>query len=103
MGCFVKLFVEATLRLCLIYSGRGGESLKESLVIRSTDDLGQSVLAAGNLVQDGLINPIKPELRYVIESSVKASIMINHGTGKSFGFETLAGLRKLSRLNVPGL
>lgn len=66
------------LRLCLFYSGRAGESAKNSLVIRSTDDLGQSVLAAWNLLQDGLINPIKRELRYIIEASVKHLYVDQH-------------------------
>jgi hypothetical protein len=59
------------LSMCLSYSGRAGEYSENSLVVRSTDDLAQSVLAAWHLVQQGLINPVKRELRYIIESSVK--------------------------------
>lgn len=61
----------ALLKLCMIYSTRAGEYSENSIVVRSTEDLAQSVLAAWNLVQDGLINPVKRELRYVIESQVK--------------------------------
>jgi hypothetical protein len=67
----ITLDVVRLLESSLVYSSRAGQSAKDSLVIRSTDDLGQSVLAARNLIQDGLINPIKRELRYIIESSVK--------------------------------
>jgi hypothetical protein len=59
------------LRSCLLYSGRAGKYSEHSLTIRSTDDLAQSVLAAWHLVQQGMINPVKRELRYIIESSVK--------------------------------
>lgn len=59
------------LKLCVIYSTRAGKYSENSVVVRSTEDLVQSVLAAWNLVQDGLINPVKRELRYVLESSVK--------------------------------
>lgn len=59
------------LNLCLLYSSRAREHSDNSLVVRSMDDLTQSVLAAWSLVQGGLINPVKRELRYVIESSVK--------------------------------
>ncbi len=59
------------LRLCMDYSGRAGEFSENSIVVKSTDDLAQSIMAAWNLVQDGLITPIKRELRYVLESAVK--------------------------------
>jgi hypothetical protein len=53
------------------------QTAKNSLVVRSTDDFGQSV-AVPNLMRDGLINPIKRELRYVIESSVKNLYVDQH-------------------------
>lgn len=59
------------LQLCMAYSGRAGEFSENSVVISSTDDLAQSTMAAWNLVQEGLITPIKRELRYVLESAVK--------------------------------
>jgi len=59
------------LGMCLAYSGRAGQYSENSLVIRSTDDLVQSVLSVWHLVQQGLINPVKRELRYIVESSVK--------------------------------
>lgn len=39
------------LSFCLMYSGRAGEYSENSLTIRSTDDLAQSVLAAWHLIQ----------------------------------------------------
>lgn len=65
-GDFLRL-----LKICMLYSTRAGEYSENSIVVRSTEDLAQSVLAAWNLVQDGLINPVKRELRYVLECSVK--------------------------------
>jgi hypothetical protein len=59
------------LNVCMMYSTRAGEYSENSLVVRSTDDLAQSVIAAWKLVQEGVINPVKRELRYIIESSVK--------------------------------
>ena len=55
----------------MIYGTRAGEESENSLVIRSIGDFGQSIVAAWNLVREGLINPVKRELRYVIESTVK--------------------------------
>lgn len=72
------------LRLCLAYSGRAGKLAEHSLVIRSTDDLGQSVVAALHLQKDGLINPIKRELRYIIESSVKYLYVDQQTQGSTF-------------------
>jgi hypothetical protein len=76
------------LRLCLTYSGRAGEYSENSLTIRSTDDLAQSVLATWHLVQQGMINPVKRELRYIIESSVKYLYVDQHAKG----MESLAKL-----------
>lgn len=76
------------LRLCLMYSGRAGEYSENSLTVRSTDDLAQSVLAAWHLVQQGMINPVKRELRYIIESSVKYLYVDQHAKG----MESLAKL-----------
>ncbi|MBE9155984.1 hypothetical protein IQ265_03930 [Nodosilinea sp. LEGE 06152] len=76
------------LRLCLMYSGRAGEYSENSLTIRSTDDLAQSILAIWNLVQQGMLNPVKRELRYIIESSVKYLYVDQH----TEGIESLAKL-----------
>ncbi len=69
------------LRLSLMYSGRAGEYSENSLTVRSTDDLAQSVLAAWHLIQQGMINPVKRELRYIIESSVKYLYVDQHAKG----------------------
>lgn len=63
-------FLEA-LRVCWFYSSRAYDYSQKSLFVRSTDDLMQSILAAHRLLSEGMLNPIKRELRYVIESSVK--------------------------------
>lgn len=67
---FTGDFLDA-LRTCWFYSSRGGSIYENSLVIRSTDDLVQSSLAASMLLRNGMHTPIKRELRYIIESSVK--------------------------------
>jgi hypothetical protein len=59
------------LQLCQHYRDLAPEYSDNSLVIQSTVDLAQSVLAAWELSRKGLINPIRRELRYIIESSVK--------------------------------
>lgn len=59
------------LRLCYGYSARAKEFSENSLVVQSTDDLAQSIMAGWLLAEDGLINPVKRELRYVIESCIK--------------------------------
>lgn len=71
---FIKSFTHDALyllKVCLTYSSRDQDFADNSLVLRSTDDLGQSIVAALALVQEGLINPVRRELRYVIESSIK--------------------------------
>ena len=63
--------IQKRLYVCLTYSTRAGDESRNSLVIRSIADFGQSVAAASHLAREGLINPVKRELRYVIESMVK--------------------------------
>jgi hypothetical protein len=59
------------ISLSFHYSGRAGSYSTNSLVIRSADDLAHSIIAISQLAKEGSINPVKRELRYVIESSVK--------------------------------
>jgi hypothetical protein len=63
--------IQKLLYVCLTYSTRAGDESKNSLVIRSIADFGQSVAVAFHLAREGLTNPVKRELRYVIESMVK--------------------------------
>jgi hypothetical protein len=57
------------LNLCLIYSTRASEYSENSVMVRCTDDLAQSVLAAWELVKQGLINPVKREMSSKVPSS----------------------------------
>jgi len=66
------------LHIFLTYSTREGEFSHNSLTIRSTSDLGESIFAASHLVEQGLINPIKRELRYMIENLVKTLYVDQH-------------------------
>ena len=63
--------ISNVLGICLMYSHRTGEYFKNSLMINCTDDIGQSLFAVSHLVEEGLINPGKRELRYIIENIVK--------------------------------
>src|SRR4051812_40598779 len=54
--------IQKLLYVCLTYSTRAGDESKNSLVIRSIADFGQSVAAASHLAREGLINPVKREL-----------------------------------------
>jgi hypothetical protein len=58
------------LSVCLICD-RTRPYSDNSLVVYSYDDLIQSIMAAKKLAQEGLVNPIKRELRYIIESLIK--------------------------------
>ncbi len=70
---FMRLTMDASNALRTAYSyGIIAQSFSmNSLAIQSTDDLDQSIMACSFLFDQGLINPIKRELRYLIESSVK--------------------------------
>lgn len=59
------------LRMSFGFSASAREFSRDSLVVQSTDDIAQSIMAGWRLAEDGLINPVKRELRYVIESCVK--------------------------------
>ena len=59
------------LRLAFSYSVRAYDFSSKSLSVQSTDDLAQSILACSYLIDEGLITPVKRELRYIIESSIK--------------------------------
>jgi hypothetical protein len=58
------------LSMCLICD-RNRPNSDHSLVVYSYDELILSALAVKNLAQEGLVNPIKRELRYIIESFIK--------------------------------
>ena len=80
--------VVMTLNLCMLYSVRLGKFSGNSITIRSTDDFAQSVSMIWYLVQQGMISPIKRELRYVIESSVKY-LYVDQQMGSSDSFVKL--------------
>ncbi|MBD9358932.1 hypothetical protein [Methylomonas albis] len=59
------------LKLAFMYSSRAYDFSKNALSVQSTDDLAQSIQACSYLFDEGLITPVKRELRYIIESSIK--------------------------------
>ena len=63
-------FVSA-LRYCSLMSSRSRELNQNHVSLRYLDDLMQSAIAITSLLADGIHNPARRELRYVLESSVK--------------------------------
>lgn len=84
-----KYFIRMTndssllLRVAFAYSIRANDFSKNSLSVQSTDDLAQSILACSYLYDEGLLTPIKRELRYIIESSIKYLYADQQTQGKS--------------------
>lgn len=91
--------VAMVLNISLTYSQRTDKHFKNSLVIQSTDDLAQSTFAILNLVEEGLINPAKRELRYVIESSVK-NLYVDQYAGGLESFPELTERLAFLKANV---
>lgn len=70
---FMKLTLDASNALRAAYSHAviAKSYADNCMTIQSTDDFDQSVLAVSFLYDQGIHNPIKRELRYLIESMVK--------------------------------
>lgn len=54
-----------------LYSSRYYNLYENSLVIRHVDELLESAIACEMLVENGMINPARRDLRYMLESTVK--------------------------------
>lgn len=59
------------LRVCRLMSTRAPKIYEEMLVFRLLDDLIQSALSTWPLIENGFLNQVKREMRYMVESSVK--------------------------------
>jgi hypothetical protein len=77
-----------TLRAISIYSTRGVEIYNKFLCIRAIDDLIQSAIAILTLVENGIHNTVKRELRYLIEMITKYVIVDYAKMGESFEVKT---------------
>jgi hypothetical protein len=63
-------FIRA-IQACCLMSTRAPEIYNEMLVFRMAEDLLQSTLATLFLTENGMHNPVRRELRYMIEGGVK--------------------------------
>lgn len=77
-----------TLRAISFYSTRGGDIYNKFLCIRAIDDLIQSAIAILTLVENGIHNTVKRELRYLIEMITKYVIVDYAKMGESFEIKT---------------
>lgn len=77
-----------TLKAIFFYSTRGGDIFNNFLCIRAIDDLIQSAIAILSLVENGIHNTVKRELRYLIEMITKYVIVDYYKMGASFDVKT---------------
>lgn len=83
-------FIKA-LRTISVYSTRWKEYYDESLVIHSIDDCIQSAISIKFQMENGIFNPAKRELRYIIELILKA-LYVDQVKGKAPLTEKIAFL-----------
>ena len=77
-----------TVRAISIYSTRGKHIYNEFLSIRTIDDLIQSSIGIKLMVENGIYNIAKRELRYLIEMTTKYVIVDYAKMGESFDSKT---------------
>lgn len=77
-----------TLRAISFYSTRGGDIYNKFLCINAIDDLIQSAIAILTLIENGIHNTVKRELRYLIEMITKYVIVDYAKMGESFEVKT---------------
>lgn len=82
-----KDFVD-TLRTISFYSARAGNIYDNFLCIRTIDDLIQSAIGILSMVENGIHNTVRRELRYLIEMITKYVIVDYAKMGESFGIKT---------------
>lgn len=72
-----------TLTSISLYSTRAGKIYDDFLTIKAIDDILQSVIAILSLIENGVHNTVKRELRYLIEMMTKYVIVDYAKMGKS--------------------
>jgi len=77
-----------TLNLISLYSTRAGKLYDDFLTIKAIDDILQSVIAILSLVENGIHNTVKRELRYLIEMMTKYIIVDYEKMGESLATKT---------------
>lgn len=70
LGRMTRDFLK-TAQMIWFAATRDEAFVENSLVLRSIDDLNQSVVAMQTLVDQGMLSPVHREMRYLLESSVK--------------------------------
>lgn len=82
-----KDFVES-LRAISIYSTRAGNIYNDFLCIRTIDDLIQSAIGILSMVENGIHNTVRRELRYLIEMTTKYVLVDYAKMGENFQVKT---------------
>jgi len=82
-----KDFVD-TLRTISFYSTRAGNIFDNFLCVRTIDDLIQSAIGILSMVENGIHNTVRRELRYLIEMITKYVIVDYAKMGESFEIKT---------------
>ncbi|RPD96207.1 hypothetical protein EGM88_10605 [Aureibaculum marinum] len=85
-----------TIRTISIYSTRGGDIYTNFLCIRTIDDLIQSAIGIKTMIENGIHNTVRRELRYLIEMTTKYVLVDYEKMGESFSTKT-----EYLRDNVP--
>ncbi len=85
-----------TTRAISIYSTRDGDIYANFLCIRTIDDLIQSAIGIKTMVENGIHNTVRRELRYLIEMTTKYVLVDYAKIGDSFDSKT-----EYLRDNVP--
>lgn len=85
-----------TIRTISFYSTRGGNIYTNFLCIRTIDDLIQSAIGIKTMVDNGIHNTVRRELRYLIEMTTKYVLVDYAKMGESFEAKT-----EYLRDNVP--
>ena len=77
-----------TIRIISLYSTRAKNIYDEFLSMKSSDDLLQSIVGIRELINNGIHNPAKRELRYLIEMSAKYLVIDQEKMGEKISFKT---------------
>lgn len=85
-----------TIRTISIYSTRGGDIYTNFLCIRTIDDLIQSAIGIKTMIENGIHNTVRRELRYLIEMTTKYALVDYEKMGENFSTKT-----EYLRYNIP--
>ncbi|KEI94405.1 hypothetical protein N496_19935 (plasmid) [Clostridium botulinum A2B3 87] len=74
---FYKLINDfiGVIYVCRMYSTRDWDSSENSLLLKHADEFFESAISCSILIEHGAINPVRRELRYMLETSIKYLIV----------------------------